>query len=184
MEPTKVLMEEHAVIKRALHSLEKAAYSLRAGRAVRAGYFLDAARFIREYADITHHNKEEGILFPAMEMAGIPSEMGPIGVMLAEHQEGRLLTTTMRLAAERLQAGDASAKNDVVQNAMGFVMLLRQHIEKEDGILYPMAVQAIHGSDYDRLVAAFDAAMRKEAEGNVQEKYIALAESLERETIL
>ena len=45
--------------------------------------------FLKEFADKCHHGKEEGLLFPAMVAAGIPDKGGPIGVMLAEHTQGR-----------------------------------------------------------------------------------------------
>jgi len=75
------------------------------------------------------------VLFERMVAAGLPREVGPIAVMLAEHEQGRAFTRGMRAAAERLAAGDAAAARDVVANARGYAALLRQHIQKEDGIL-------------------------------------------------
>src|SRR4030065_429878 len=79
------------------------------GKPLSPGVFIMAADFIKGFADGCHHKKEEGVLFPAMQAAGVPSEGGPISVMLAEHEQGRRLTAGMRAAAERLPACDASA---------------------------------------------------------------------------
>ena len=102
MEATELLKKEHRIIERVLASLEVAAGRLSAGEPVAPGIFIMAADFIKGFADGCHHKKEEDVLFPAMQGAGIPREGGPIGVMLAEHEQGRRLTGGMRAAAEKL----------------------------------------------------------------------------------
>lgn len=57
--------------------------------------------FLREFADRCHHDREEGILFPALVNAGIPEQDGPIGVMLAEYVEGRAFIRAMETAVSR-----------------------------------------------------------------------------------
>ena len=88
MQATSVLMDEHRIIERMLGDLELASERLASGAPIRPGFFLDAAEFVKGFADGCHHRKEEGVLFPAMELAGVAREGGPIGVMLAEHEEG------------------------------------------------------------------------------------------------
>ncbi len=181
MDATKILMGEHRVIERVLSSVEAGARRLEAGQAMRAGFFIEAAEFIKGFADGCHHNKEEGVLFPAMESAGVAREGGPIGVMLAEHEEGRKFTRAMRAAAERLAGGDEAARFDVVKNASGYVALLRQHIAKEDGVLFPMADRVIQGGQQVEVDEAFERIVREETEQGVNEKYMTLADALERD---
>jgi len=181
MQATDILMSEHRVIERVLTSLETQADKLAAGRPVRPGFFLDAASFIKGFADGCHHRKEEGVLFEAMVAAGLPKQVGPIGVMLAEHEQGRVFTRGMRATAERLAAGDASATAAVVANTRGYAALLRQHIQKEDGILYPMADQMIPAAQHAAVVEAFEHVEHEETGEGVHEKYLALAEALEQE---
>ncbi|MFN7085871.1 MAG: hemerythrin domain-containing protein [Burkholderiales bacterium] len=181
MEATETLMDEHRAIERLLDSLELAADRLDAGESVRPGFFLEAAEFIRDFADGCHHRKEEGLLFPALEAAGMPRESGPIGVMLHEHDAGRAFTKAMREAAGRLQDGDAAAKSAITANARGYAALLRQHIRKEDTILFRMAEQFIEGAARDQLTAAFERVGREETGAGVHGKYLALLEGLEQE---
>jgi len=181
MQATDILMSEHRVIERVIASLESAAERLAAGQAVRPGFFLDAAAFIKGFADGCHHRKEEGVLFERMAAAGLPREVGPIAVMLAEHEQGRAFTRGMRAAAERLAAGDVAAAREVVANARGYAALLRQHIQKEDGILFPMAAQVIPAAQHAEVVEAFEHVEHEETGEGVHEKYLALAEALERE---
>ncbi|MEK9137361.1 MAG: hemerythrin domain-containing protein, partial [Bacteroidota bacterium] len=95
--------------------------------------------FLKGFADGCHHGKEENILFPAMEKAGIPREHGPIGVMLGEHELGRKYIRGMGEALEREKAHDTSWASAFASSARAYRNLLTQHIEKENNILFPMA---------------------------------------------
>ena len=183
MKATDILMEEHRVIERVLVSLEQAANRASLGETIRPGLFVEAADFIKGFADGCHHRKEEGVLFQAMAEGGVPVQGGPIGVMLAEHEQGRLYTRGMRQAAEKWQAGDESAREEVVENAFGYVSLLRGHIQKEDNILFPMAGRVIPPEKQEGVTAAFDHVEHEETGEGVHEKYLAMAEALEKEVL-
>jgi hemerythrin-like domain-containing protein len=181
MEATELLKKEHRIIERVLASLEVAAGRLSAGEPVAPGIFIMAADFIKGFADGCHHKKEEDVLFPAMQGAGIPREGGPIGVMLAEHEQGRRLTGGMRAAAEKLAAGETRAREAVVQNALQYVALLRGHIAKEENILFAMADRVIAGPAQAEVSAAFDRVEQEETGEGVHERFLGLAESIEKE---
>ena len=103
----------------------------------------DPESFAKEFLEFTesfaepHHHKEEEVLFPAMEEKGIPKEDGPIGVMLMEHELKREHVKELRKAVE----GDE--KDKIKEHALAIVSLLRDHINKENNILYPMAEQVL-----------------------------------------
>jgi len=181
MEATDILMSEHRVIEQVIHALETAANRLDEGQEFRTEFFLDAADFIQNFADGCHHNKEEGVLFKTMVEHGVSAESGPIGVMLHEHELGRSFTRAMRAAAQKLAEGDLTAKQGVVDNARGYATLLRQHIMKEDRILYPMAERFIPLDQQDMVVERFEQVENEDAGEDVHEKYLALAEKLEKE---
>jgi len=181
MKATDTLMEEHRVIERMLETLRVGADKLESGEAIQPEFFLDAANFIKGFADGCHHRKEEGVLFPKMVQQGVPSKGGPIGVMLSEHQMGREYTKSMREGAERLLAGDSSAQDQVIQSARNYVELLQQHIFKEDNILFPLADRVIPQSDQEQVWEDFEHVEHEETGEGVHEKYLALAEKLEKE---
>ncbi|MGD0005335.1 MAG: hemerythrin domain-containing protein [Anaerolineaceae bacterium] len=181
MKATDILMSEHRVIERVIATLEIAAKRLQAGQEVRPGFFLDAADFIKGFADGCHHRKEEGVLFKAMHANGMPAGQGPIAVMLSEHEQGRKFTQGMRFAALRLQAGDASARQSLVANALGYAALLRQHIQKEDQVLFPMAGRIIPVDKQEQVFEDFEKVEHEETGAGVHEKYLALAKALEKE---
>lgn len=126
---TEILRDEHGVILGVLRSLEHAAERLSGGDALPDGLWTGLIAWLRDFADRTHHAKEEDALFPAMVRAGVPAGGGPIDVMLEEHTEGRDLLRAMETgaAAERAAA------------ARRYVGLLRYHIDKENDLLFPLA---------------------------------------------
>ena len=62
-----------------------------------------------------------------------------------------------------------------------YVELLRQHIHKENSILFQMATRIIPPEAQDRLVAAFERIEREDIGTGAKPKYRALVETLERE---
>ncbi len=138
MDALEVLMAEHQQILAAIDALEAFAAEVRrgGGSAAELGRFVT---FIREFADAHHHAKEEDLLFTAMVEAGFPRESGPVGVMLQDHDQGRRLVGVLaQLAQAATPWGDADRER-LHAAAFGYAELLRSHIQKEDGILYPMA---------------------------------------------
>ena len=144
--PTDVLREEHRVILRALGVLEAAAARLAGGRPLPEGWWPEIIWWLRAFADRNHHAKEETSLFPAMVKAGVPSTGGPIDVMLEEHRRGRTLVRAM-------EAGESAA----LAAAREYVGLLREHIEKENGVLFPLADAVLDEAAQRALQREFEA---------------------------
>jgi hemerythrin-like domain-containing protein len=182
MQATKILMDEHRIIERVLKAMHVASTRLSRGENVRPAFFVNAALFMKNFADGCHHKKEEGVLFVTMTESGIPLEGGPVAAMLAEHEQGRLFTRELRDSAQKWEVGDQSAQGAVVQNALGYVALMRQHIYKEDNILFPMADRRIPPDRQERIAAEFARIEQEEIGAGIHEKFEALAEVLEKES--
>lgn len=113
--------------------------------------FSEGLDFIRNYADAWHHAKEEGLLFPALEAAGMPRGGGPIAVMLNEHELGRTYVRQIGKNLEAASNGDPSARQLVLRFTLAYADLLTQHIQKENNILFNMADQILSPEEQERL---------------------------------
>ncbi len=91
-----------------------------------------------EAAMFRHLTMEEAVLFPALEAAGMP-RMGPIHVMLMEHEQMRSVLRQMGGCA------DAGEWEDVADHGDTLLMLIQQHNVKEEAVLYPMANRLLAG---------------------------------------
>lgn len=178
MNPTEILMNEHRVIEQVLNCLERMVEKAREAGRLERQPALDAIAFIRQFADKCHHAKEENQLFVLMAERGVPVEGGPIGVMLQDHQYGRDCVGVMAASLEEAAQGDTAALKTFGLHAEAFIDMLRDHIVKEDRVLYPMANDRFSPEDQQELLARFDAVEREEIGREVQQKYLDIAAAL------
>lgn len=153
--PTRILRDEHDVILRGLHELETCCYLLDNSIPVPAETLEDLLEFFRLYADRTHHGKEEDLLFPAMIARGFQREAGPIACMLHDHENNRLLVREMGEAVADYRRGNKQAIPRFVAVADRYVALLREHIHKENEILFVMAERVFSPADEPELMKMF-----------------------------
>jgi len=170
------LKNEHRVIERVLTALSHETNRLDNGARPNGVFILSAISFIRQFADGLHHMKEERILYPRLEAAGIPGGDGPIGVMLTEHLEGRQHIDAIENALDAALGGDVEAIQTVRGAMHRCVTILQQNIEQEDQILYPMAEHLLGEQQKSEILAAFQDA--DSAEGGAARREKAWAESL------
>ncbi len=178
MRPTEDLMNEHRVIERMLVVLSRACDRVEAGKEVERELFVGAGDFFKNFADKCHHGKEEKLLFERMQARGLSGEVGPIAVMLREHQDGR---AHVRKISELSVAKESKKRNDgLISAGRAYVELLSQHIQKEDNILYPLANQILTEEDQEELERGFEDVERDVMGPGVHEKYHQMIEEWEK----
>ncbi len=178
MKATQILMHEHEVIGQGLTVLSAMAARLERGEGVPARDLEAALEFFGGFADGCHHAKEEGTLFPALVAAGLPQGHGPVAVMLAEHEDGRRLIGVMRRSAAGADQGDVAARRRLADAAHEYVQLLRQHIAKENGVLFPAADGMLSEADDREITAAFDRHEAREMGPGAHERFHRMLDEL------
>lgn len=165
MKATEILRSEHELIDRALDRLEALCGSLgKAGADAVADSksMSDTIEFIQAYADERHHRKEERALFPALEDCGVPHDAGPIGIMLHDHAMARELVAAMAAALRDVRHG-VPGLDGFIEAALQYVALMRNHIHKENTVLFPMADRLLTAETQVELAASF-ATLDREAD--------------------
>jgi hemerythrin-like domain-containing protein len=175
--PTDVLSDEHRVIERVLNAFQRLT-TLPVNESL--DQWRKALEFFRHFADECHHHKEENLLFPALEEHGIPREGGPTGMMLTEHEEGRGHVRSMSDAVEQVANGNGAASELLLSHARAYMSLLREHIQKEDDILFRMADEVIPEDEQKRILKDFEQHEAEEIGAGAHEKYLEIARELER----
>ncbi len=157
--------------------VSKAADRLEMGETTDYKVFVGAADFFKNFADRCHHGKEEKLLFEKLIQRGMSGEVGPIAVMLREHEDGRMHVRKMdELAGVKR---DAKTTNELIRHTRGYVELLSQHIQKEDNVLYPMANQILTSEDQEDLREGFEKVEEEIMGPGVHERYHHLIEEWE-----
>ncbi len=138
-----------------------------AGQPLPEGFPQRASRFFQQFADQCHHAKEENVFFPVLKQRGIPEQGGPIGVMLYEHGLGRDCVGRMREASQA-QPFDARTFSDAARQ---YIPLLRQHIFKENNILFRMAERVMSEADDGDVTGRFSQVEQERGLTGLQEGF-------------
>ncbi|MBI4556576.1 MAG: hemerythrin domain-containing protein [Candidatus Hydrogenedentes bacterium] len=178
MNVTTILKNEHRVIEQVLVCLERIARDAATNQKLDGAAAKDAIAFFRNFADKCHHGKEEVHLFPALEDRGMPKQGGPLGVMLDEHTQGRSHVRAMDDAIDDAANGDSAAIQQFARHAQAYILLLGQHIHKEDHCLFAMADGLLSEADQLALLNTFEHVERDEMGEGTHEKFHAIADQL------
>lgn len=141
-------------------------------------HFESVVNIIRNYADGLHHKKEEDLLFPLFEQRTAGGHCAPVGVMLMEHEQGREYVKGMIEYIGKYKTGDVSSLQFIHHNMMGYAQLLRDHIYKENNVLFRMADDALSEDDQNMLLEKFDNIESSADDGVKVEDFVAAIEEL------
>jgi hemerythrin-like domain-containing protein len=151
------LIAEHEAVRLTLDILKKIGQHIDAtGKIADTEHVEQLFEFFATFVDRCHHGKEEELLFPALEQVGVSREGGPVGVMLNEHQQGRDLVAKMKTAFSQYQDGDGNAARQFKNHADAYITLLDFHIDKENNVLFPLAVKHLSADTLTEMKKGFD----------------------------
>jgi DUF438 domain-containing protein len=115
--------------------------------------FLTAFRdYATGYVDACHNQKEERYLFPLLEAHGVPREGGPLGVMLAEHEQSKLLLDRLVGIIDRYVGGETSTLAELRSTFQEYAELLKSHYWKETDVLYPLARRTLSETEAEAVL--------------------------------
>ena len=136
MKCTDLLIHDHKIILRALDVLEHMGKRVERDQTVEQEDVEFLLRFLREFADDHHQVKEESALFPELRRT-CSKEDGTVRQMLFEHDQERSLV-------EALEEALYTKKHDeFVYFADRYVSLIRNHVYKEDYILFEIVERSL-----------------------------------------
>lgn len=138
------LRKDHDLIEKVIKSMQVTLQLLKDGKTIPDSILLPVIDFSKNFTDVCHHGKEEESLFPALERAGMPRNMGPIAVMLMEHQITRQIADRMdESAKEYLRTGSS----DKLASDIGdYIEHVSAHLWKENNRLFMMAEMRLQGN--------------------------------------
>ena len=145
-EPIQMLVDEH---KNILRLLDLAEYIARKKELTAETIDLvnEVVFYVRNYADGRHHAKEENILFVKTD-----GSQEVIKAMVAEH-------VTARALISQAAAGAGAGNQAQIRQALSdYIELLREHIRKEDKILYPWFDRNMTTEEKSDMMREFEAA--------------------------
>jgi hemerythrin-like domain-containing protein len=111
----------------------------------------------------------------------VPKQGGPLGVMLSEHDAGWEYIGAADGATAAYEGGEQAATRVIAENLRGYVELLREHIRKEEDVLFAMADRVLSAADQRQLGEQFEKLETEVMGPGVHERYHDLLDRAERE---
>lgn len=181
MDGIALMIDEHKNIKRMLAVIRKICFGIMNGKEIDYADFENVIDFVRNYADKTHHGKEEKFLFNRMidELGSTAEKLVRYG-MLVEHDLGRLYIRELEEGLVRVKGGDDESKLDVIANAIAYTHLLNRHIDKEDKVVYSFAKRELSEETINKINIECDKFEKEVEEAGIVDKYIQILEKLEQ----
>jgi hemerythrin-like domain-containing protein len=164
------LMEEHAIILRAISVLNQSTIKLKSKVELPSGFFDTFLEVIQKFADKCHHGKEEVVLFPLIKQRSC-SQSEIIPELLQDHQRGRDFIAGFR---EAIASHNYSA---AVENADAYSQLLTSHIKTENKV-FPHWFEGLGDNDKEDLFEQFEEIEAKVIGTGKHEEYIRKIEDL------
>lgn len=177
---TTSLRRDHELIEKVIKSMESTIQLLNNNTQIPESILLPVIDFTKNFTDVCHHSKEEKSLFPALEKAGLPSNMGPIAMMLMDHQRSREIGTQMEESAKDYLSSGNSTK--LISDMKLYVEHITEHLWKENNKLFMMAEARLQNvsEQIDKELNEIEASKLKDL-GKSREHYEQLAETLTKD---
>lgn len=155
--PVSILMDEHKVILQNLEELRGIVSQVKAAQ----GFSDITSRLgsLREIAHLligteSHHQREEDALFPRMDNYGSDdvSQM-----MCLEHEQLRAKKKELAILVEQAENTDYQEfSRELIKVGDYIVDVLRDHISKEDNMLYPTALSTFKPEEWSEVLKEFE----------------------------
>ncbi len=177
---TASLRRDHELIEKVIKAMESTIQLLNDGKQIPESILLPVIDFSKNFTDVCHHSKEENSLFPALEQAGMPRHMGPIAMMLIDHERSREIGKEMENSAKNYILSGDSTK--LISDMQQYVEHITEHLWKENNKLFMMAEARLQyvSKKIDKELNEIEESKLKET-GKTREHYEQLAETLTRD---
>jgi hemerythrin-like domain-containing protein len=142
MTPTKILMDEHALIRQFLDNLVMSLEKMETGERPPVKFFEKAAEFSDNFVNKYHHFKEEHLMFGLLAQKRKGDIDAQVESLRHQHERGRDHISEVRTSLDGYaKCSDEHCEDiystTILENIAAYIHLLRHHIHREDHIFYP-----------------------------------------------
>ena len=175
------LIDEHHLISRMVNVLTILHKRLESDNHVDVKVLMDVVDFLRMFVDKNHHMKEEDALFPTLERRAINPAGCTIQSLKNEHEQSRILTTTLSDATGQYKNGDPTAKSKISATISSSIDLFSDHVWRENILLFPAAEKGLQKPELDEVTRSYYE-IEKRLDTGFLSKYELLVDALEKTT--
>jgi hemerythrin-like domain-containing protein len=151
--PILELRAEHDVMLQVLMAMTRALEQ--GGRLWDEAFWRDVLELLESYGERHHHMKEEIVLFPKLAARGLDGNDGPLRSIAAEHEQARALLRVLATGVRKLPTASIVERGDFRRVARAYCELAALHIERENGVLLPLADRILTADDRREILQRF-----------------------------
>jgi len=143
MKPTEDLMYEHKAITLVLNVMSNISNSIKNKKVFYTNDMEKIVDFLSVYVDKCHRNKEETVFYPALLLSKCPIKS--IGLIINEHLIGKGYLAEITCCVENCKIGTTFSGERIADCMANYVLLIHDHIQKEENNFFPLANKALSG---------------------------------------
>lgn len=156
-----ILLNEHRLIRRYLDNAQVVLDLISENKLPDKKFFELGLEFSRLFSDKYHHYKEEYELFMLLAMKKEGKIDGQITSLRDQHERARNFTSEISNSIEGYSKGEERHIYKIAEYLGYYIVMLRQHINREDHTFYPLAKAALSDDEIKDIEGAFDRADKK-----------------------
>jgi hemerythrin-like domain-containing protein len=184
MYPIDILLDEHKLVDRVFAIIEKVRDKLKDEEEIPAPVFWKLVEFIRGYADVIHHSKEEDILFETLREhdTDLPKEVDRnIAVLIEEHIEALDIANEMHKHIRAYHRGASEGREKILKAVTDYLEIMQPHFKMEEDDVFPAMVKVLSKEEKDKMKADFERFDTILGGKEVHTRYRQIVEELEKE---
>jgi hemerythrin-like domain-containing protein len=155
MKPRGPLMIEHRLIEKMIDIIKEKISEIKMTNTVDPAFIDAAVDFIKTYADMTHHGKEEDILFRECTQKSMSyRDTEVMKDLIDEHIYGRMIVRELQEAKENYLK-DRDTLAIIIDKLNALVEFYPKHIEKEDDVFFPNSEKYFSEAEQKKILEEF-----------------------------
>ena len=143
MKPTEELMQEHIVINLMLSILLNISESIKSKNVFYTNDVEKIVDFFLNYVDKRHRTKEEKVFYQGLLSINTSIIHYPISSIIDEHSIGKRYLNEIICCVENCKIGNTFSYESIADCMKNYVLLIKDHIHKEENTLFPFANKAL-----------------------------------------
>lgn len=150
------LQRDHKRIDKVLTLLESQIEALENDGDPDLALLQDALDYVEHYPDLIHHPRED-VIYTAFRRRSLDANV-VIDGLLSEHATMPALTRAFReLIDEAVSGALVVSRETIVQKGRDYVRAQRDHLNTEEGLLFPLIKEQFDSEDWQQLEATMPA---------------------------
>lgn len=151
--PFLLLKEEHQLIMQMIYALHAQIENLEQNKPINMHILKGIIKFMHEFVDQSHHQKEEAYLFPALEHSNAPLSEFALHGFKHDHELGNYLVNNIENST--YPAANLAERKKLIDTMKQLKEIYTRHTLQEENVIFPLAEKYLSKEVQEKLYNQF-----------------------------